>query len=74
MSKTLADQVWELEGRLIVEALREHRGNLRQAALALGVSRAGLYRKAARLGIDPDRYRPQGAGDEIEDTVAEPKT
>ncbi len=69
MSKKLADQVWELEGRLIIEALREHRGNLRQAALALGVSRAGLYRKAARLGIDPDRYRSHGEAETTEEDL-----
>lgn len=57
MAPTMQEQVDELEMKLIVRALKRHRGNLRQAAVFLTCSRSGLYKKIARLKIDPEKYR-----------------
>ena len=42
----------ELERHLIVQALRRSRGSLGPAARLLGISRAGLYAKLKRFGLD----------------------
>jgi DNA-binding NtrC family response regulator len=47
----LREQVDALERRLIREALELHRGNQSQAAKTLGVSRYGLQKMIARLGL-----------------------
>ncbi len=48
---SLTGKLADLEKRLIVAALDQHRQNRSQAAIALGISRAGLLKKMARLGL-----------------------
>lgn len=47
----------EGEKSLILQALEMHRGNLRQSALALNLSRGSLYKKIDKYGIDPNAWR-----------------
>ena len=47
----LKASVTELEKRMILGALREHRQNQQQAARSLGLSRQGLIKKMKRYGI-----------------------
>ena len=42
----------EMERQTIVQALRQHDGNVSQAALQLGLSRASLYRRMEKYGIE----------------------
>lgn len=48
---TLAEQVEALERRLIIDALADTQSNRTHAAQQLGLSRQGLIKKIARLGI-----------------------
>ena len=41
----------EIERQTILQALERHKGNLSQVALALGISRAALYRRLEKYGI-----------------------
>lgn len=59
MEPTMQELVDELETRLIVRALKRHKGNLRQAAAYLSCSRSGLYKKITRLEVDAEEYRPE---------------
>jgi two-component system NtrC family response regulator len=43
----------ELEKQSILQAIDTYRGNLSRVALALGVSRAALYRRLEKYGINP---------------------
>lgn len=49
------------EQEIIMEALRQTRGNMKQAAADLGIARCVLYRKLRRMGMTPDMWR-KGAG------------
>ncbi len=49
--ETLGQAVNKLEKNYIITALHNNRGNISGAARALGLSRAGLYKKMARLNI-----------------------
>lgn len=49
--ETLNGQLAELEKRLIIGALDRHQQNRSQAAISLGISRVGLLKKMARLGL-----------------------
>jgi len=51
LSHTYADMLAEFERKTLRNALREHGGRVAVAAKSLGMSRAGLYRKLAMLGI-----------------------
>ena len=53
-----------IDRRIEIEAaLREHRGNLRRVAHALGIARGHLYRLLKRWDLDPEAYRlPPGTG------------
>ena len=51
---SLKDQVESLEKKLIREVLKETNLNIAQAAKKLALSRAGLYKKLDRYGINPD--------------------
>lgn len=42
----------EIERHTILQALERHKGNLSQVALALGISRAALYRRLEKYNID----------------------
>jgi transcriptional regulator of acetoin/glycerol metabolism len=41
----------EMERRAIDQALQRHKGNVSQAAAALGLTRPALYRRMARHGL-----------------------
>jgi transcriptional regulator of acetoin/glycerol metabolism len=42
----------EIEKAMIVKSLRHHAGNVTRVAEALGLSRAALYRRIEKYGID----------------------
>lgn len=45
----------ELEKRSILQALEKHAGNLSHVASTLGISRAALYRRLEKYGIQADK-------------------
>ena len=47
----------ELESKAIENAITQYRGNLTEAAKALGIGRATLYRKVKQYQIDPASAR-----------------
>lgn len=47
----------ELENKAIEAAIMQYRGNLTEAAKALGIGRATLYRKVKQYQIDPSQAR-----------------
>ena len=51
----------ELESQAIEKAIHEYNGNLTEAAKALGIGRATLYRKVKQYGIDPSMARKKRA-------------
>jgi DNA-binding NtrC family response regulator/tetratricopeptide (TPR) repeat protein len=58
---TLADALTTLEKRMIVDALRRHRGNISRTARELGLTRRGLYLKMERYGLDVERIAAHDA-------------
>jgi len=48
----------EAARREIQAALKETNGNVTEAATALGISRRGLWKRIAALGIDAEIHRP----------------
>lgn len=51
----------ELEAKAIENAIQQFRGNLTEAAKALGIGRATLYRKVKQYQIDPSAARKKRA-------------
>lgn len=51
----------ELESVAIESAIHEYKGNLTEAAKALGIGRATLYRKVKQYNIDPSLARKKRA-------------
>lgn len=51
----------EIEGKAIENAILQFRGNLTEAAKALGIGRATLYRKVKQYHIDPSVARKKRA-------------
>ena len=51
----------ELESLAIENAISEYNGNLTEAAKALGIGRATLYRKVKQYNIDPSNARKKKA-------------
>ena len=51
----------ELESIAIENAIHEYNGNLTEAAKALGIGRATLYRKVKQYSIDPSSARKKRA-------------
>ena len=51
----------ELESIAIENAIHEYNGNLTEAAKALGIGRATLYRKVKQYNIDPSQARRRKA-------------
>jgi transcriptional regulator of acetoin/glycerol metabolism len=43
----------DLERSMILKALEHHGGNISRAADSLGMSRAALYRRMEKYGIEP---------------------
>jgi len=54
---TLADQLGEPEKQIVLNALRQHGGNIKRAAAMLDISRTTLYAKLKKYDIDPDAVR-----------------
>lgn len=54
---SLSQQVSLLEKNLIVDALRQHKGDVAHAAHALQTPRPTLYEKIRKLQIEPSAYR-----------------
>lgn len=50
----------EIESQAIISAINEYKGNLTEAAKALGIGRATLYRKVKQYNIDPSAARNRG--------------
>ena len=46
-----------MEARAIEAAIYQYKGNLTEAAKALGIGRATLYRKVKQYHIDPSQAR-----------------
>jgi DNA-binding NtrC family response regulator len=53
----LHGQLSEPERQILLNALRQHGGNIKRAAETLQVSRTTLYAKLKKFGIDPDAIR-----------------
>ncbi len=51
----------ELESVAIEKAINEYNGNLTEAARALGIGRATLYRKVKQYNLDPAQARKKRA-------------
>jgi DNA-binding NtrC family response regulator len=51
----------DLEAQAIEQAIHAYRGNLTEAAKALGIGRATLYRKVKLYNIDPSSARRKKA-------------
>ena len=51
----------ELESVAIEKAISEYNGNLTEAAKALGIGRATLYRKVKQYNLDPQQARKKRA-------------
>ena len=43
----------ELERSMIVQCMERYKGNISRVAQVLGLSRAALYRRFEKYGIDP---------------------
>jgi two-component system response regulator HydG len=54
---TLSDQLGEPEKQILVNALRQHGGNIKRTAETLQISRTTLYAKLKKYEIDPDFVR-----------------
>lgn len=52
----------ELEAHAIENAIVQYKGNLTEAAKALGIGRATLYRKVKQYQIDPSAARKKKSG------------
>jgi len=57
MSGTLEETLDRVEREMIIEALKDSRGNKAKAARQLGVSERLMGLRVDRHGIDPKRYR-----------------
>lgn len=51
----------DIEAKAIENAIAQYRGNLTEAAKALGIGRATLYRKVKQYQIDPSQARRKRA-------------
>lgn len=61
MNSTQVSTMNELESKAIENAIAQFRGNLTEAAKALGIGRATLYRKVKQYQIDPNQARKKRA-------------
>lgn len=60
-SDTRVAKMEELEAKAIENAIMQYKGNLTEAAKALGIGRATLYRKVKQYQIDPSLARKKRA-------------
>jgi len=58
---TKVSKMNDLEAQAIEQAIHAYRGNLTEAAKALGIGRATLYRKVKLYNIDPSSARRKKA-------------
>jgi DNA-binding NtrC family response regulator len=56
-SAALADQLGEPEKQILINALRQHGGNIKRTAETLQISRTTLYAKLKKYEINPDLIR-----------------
>ena len=56
-SPALADQLGEPEKQILINALRQHAGNIKRTAEILQISRTTLYAKLRKYQINPDLIR-----------------
>jgi transcriptional regulator of acetoin/glycerol metabolism len=42
---------------VLLQTAREHRGNIKQMAKSLGLTRASVYYNLMKLNISPDKFR-----------------
>jgi DNA-binding NtrC family response regulator len=54
---TLADRLGEPEKQILLNALRQHGGNIKRTAEMLDISRTTLYAKLKKYNVDPDAIR-----------------
>lgn len=57
MSADKVQKMEDMEARAIEAAIYQYKGNLTEAAKALGIGRATLYRKVKQYHIDPSQAR-----------------
>lgn len=60
-SSSAVSTINDLEAQAIEKAIHSFRGNLTEAAKALGIGRATLYRKVKLYNIDPTQARKRRA-------------
>ena len=60
-SNSKVSKINDLEAQAIEQAIHAYRGNLTEAAKALGIGRATLYRKVKLYNIDPSQARKKKA-------------
>lgn len=60
-SSSRVQKIDELEAKAIENAIAQYKGNLTEAAKALGIGRATLYRKVKQYQIDPSFARKRKA-------------
>lgn len=58
---SLRHTLMEVEKKHIIKALKKTKGNMKQAATKLGVSRSGLYMKLDEHQIKVEKYRPSAS-------------
>jgi DNA-binding NtrC family response regulator len=56
-SNAAVQKMDQLEAKAIEDAINQYKGNLTEAAKALGIGRATLYRKVKQYQIDPSNAR-----------------
>ena len=56
-TKLQVQKMDDLEAKAIESAINQYKGNLTEAAKALGIGRATLYRKVKQYHLDPSRAR-----------------
>lgn len=61
MDNSKIQKMDELEAQAIENAIVQYKGNLTEAAKALGIGRATLYRKVKQYHIDPSQARKKRA-------------
>ncbi|MEY4615978.1 MAG: hypothetical protein RJB66_938 [Pseudomonadota bacterium] len=60
-SSASVETMEQLEAKAIESAIVQFKGNLTEAAKALGIGRATLYRKVKHFAIDPNQARKRKA-------------